>query len=702
MLQRARAAELRAFLDWGGAVLRPKGYHYVLPSGHHSRTFIRVAEALRADARAPRAIATWLFHGIHPDRQTSVVLDTGSLTPLVSELNLAAEQAGKRLAATMMLDSYPMSRFEYRRLLGPAEDTWVLGVLSVSSTGTLRQKLQTTLVETVGTNSYRLETLVTRHAPEESRIVVTDADGAGVHAPWVSLHDSSDVPLLPDSEQGCRACEAEASARLVRIDPTNMAAMVLPQPIRIVPQVVDGHRNRTLWETYEEIDPEASTAHSFHGPTGTRRNAPRLDGDANQVFFEPGAILAKGGGDVLVRRLAALKDGLRRAGREDKTPRLISQATRWCVETRPDVVIVDQDERDLFASPATQRPAFETSWAEVQARLTRIFDGAEPQYVFHDSNADGLEATFVDINGAPSRPPATRVAIVALGARTGVTLQRMFLDTRAHWGQGVEIVGVVVHAHPRDLRTWESIRNTFKDHHGRAKLVALWLACIPRRSPIAEEIRLLKLLDDASLSDDTRQHVALRIRHELPATLWSSEEHRLRPTSYFGEGLTAPRVLLAVGSAVQAARQEARTPGNPDWVVFDLPTIFRSYFDGLIHSSVLRWLEPSECWWGDREQDCVHLLQEVEKRSRQDRDWGLLLPELLLAAAQNKIPWAGAQHLLARAEQELARLRKPGVGEEPPADADGPALSHNCAPWLELGIAAVRQAELSDATNATQ
>ena len=299
VLQRARAAELRAFLDWGGAVLRPKGYHYILPSGHHARTFIRVAEALRADTRAARALSTWLLHGIHPERQTTVVLDTGSLSPLVSELNSAAEHTGNRLATTLMLDSYPVSRFEYRRLLGPAEGTWVLGILSVSSTGALRQNFQTTLVQTVGEGGYRLETLITRRSPEESRVVVMDQDGAGVHAPWVSVHDSSDIPQLPDSEQGCRTCQIDSLARLVRIDPTNMAAMVLPQPIRIVPKVVDGHRNRKLWEAYEEIAAEGSVPYSFHGPTGTRRHAPRLDGDANQVFFEPGTILARADASVL-------------------------------------------------------------------------------------------------------------------------------------------------------------------------------------------------------------------------------------------------------------------------------------------------------------------------------------------------------------------------------------------------------------------
>ena len=287
------------------------------------------------------------------------------------------------------------------------------------------------------------------------------------------------------------------------------------------------------------------------------------------------------------------------------------QAAHWCLDFHPDVVVVEQEERDLFAVADKANPTFDTPWSDVQGRLSSLFDGASPVFVCHNSTTHDLTDAFVDMHGAPSRPPATRVAIVALGARTGVTLQRMFLDTRAHWGPGIEIAGVVVHAHPRDQRTWESIRNTFKDHRGQAKLVALWLTCIPRRSPMVEEVRVLESLDMGALGDEARNLVQRRIRGESPETLWSSEPHLLRPTSYFGEGLTAPRVLLALGSAVQAARQEARTPGNPDWVVFDLPTIFRSFFDGLIHASVLRWLEPSECWWGDREQDCVHLLQEI-------------------------------------------------------------------------------------------
>lgn len=83
------------------------------------------------------------------------------------------------------------------------------------------------------------------------------------------------------------------------------------------------------------------------------------------------------------------------------------------------------------------------------------------------------------------------------------------------------------------------------------------------------------------------------MRGELDSAMWADPSVTLRPTSYFGTGLKADTFLLAVDSAVQAARQSARIPGNPDWVVFDLPAIFRSYFDGLIHAAVLRWLEPS-------------------------------------------------------------------------------------------------------------
>ena len=56
---RARSAEVQALLARGRAVWRPSGYHYRLPSGTHSDTFVRLADAIRSPEDA-LALASWL------------------------------------------------------------------------------------------------------------------------------------------------------------------------------------------------------------------------------------------------------------------------------------------------------------------------------------------------------------------------------------------------------------------------------------------------------------------------------------------------------------------------------------------------------------------------------------------------------------------------------------------------------------------
>ena len=103
---------------------------------------------------------------------------------------------------------------------------------------------------------------------------------------------------------------------------------------------------------------------------------------------------------------------------------------------------------------------------------------------------------------------------------------------------------------------------------------------------------------------------------------------------------------------MQEALEQNTSERTPEWVQFDLPNALRSYFDGLIHAAIIRWLTPERAWWGQDDNACVALLSELEGRF--EGDWKLLLPELLLAAAHGKIPDSGVRHLIARAESRLS------------------------------------------------
>ena len=107
---------------------------------------------------------------------------------------------------------------------------------------------------------------------------------------------------------------------------------------------------------------------------------------------------------------------------------------------------------------------------------------------------------------------------------------------------------------------------------------------------------------------------------------------------------------------MQAARIQARQCAAPYWAQFDLRRIMRSYFDGLIHACILRWCEPQEAWWGDDSSDCCDFLMELEGL---DFDFDLLLPELLLAGAQEKLPEEAIAQLVITAKDRLTDAKKP-------------------------------------------
>ena len=137
-------------------------------------------------------------------------------------------------------------------------------------------------------------------------------------------------------------------------------------------------------------------------------------------------------------------------------------------------------------------------------------------------------------------------------------------------------------------------------------------------------------------------------------TLLGRTNQRLRPHSYFGQELGSRETLCAVGSAMQAARIRASKQRAPYWAKFDLPRVLKSYFDGLIHVCILRWCEPQEAWWGTNSSGCCDLLQQLEGL---DFDYDFLLPELLLAGAQEKLPEEGVAHVLESAKSRIAASR---------------------------------------------
>ena len=102
---RCRTAELDALLRWGKALWTPSGYHYLLPSGEHRATFVRLADAIR-QPRDADVLAWWLLpHFRHPHR--ALLLDSSSLLPLVLALRARLAQFDIPLGNVGVRDAYP-------------------------------------------------------------------------------------------------------------------------------------------------------------------------------------------------------------------------------------------------------------------------------------------------------------------------------------------------------------------------------------------------------------------------------------------------------------------------------------------------------------------------------------------------------------------------------------------------------------------
>ena len=102
--------------------------------------------------------------------------------------------------------------------------------------------------------------------------------------------------------------------------------------------------------------------------------------------------------------------------------------------------------------------------------------------------------------------------------------------------------------------------------------------------------------------------------------------------------------------------------------MFDVGRLVRSYFDAVITCSAIRWLQPGELWWGAANDDADSVRDSVAYLLDQAIDGieeqVLLVPELLLAAAQGKVPTGAHEVVLERAELlSAAWPDEPGFSE---------------------------------------
>ncbi|MCW3047302.1 MAG: hypothetical protein JWO74_1586 [Solirubrobacterales bacterium] len=699
ILARCRAVELEALLRRTNAIWEPTSYHYRLPSGEHTDSFIRIADVFN-DRRASAALASWL-RGFTTD-STVAVVDTGTLVPLIDQLAILLERAAEQLplspglAGVETMDRYPRSRFEYLRRFREISEVEILAVLSVSSSGKTYDMLAHSLSETTG-GRWRAECLVSRNATDQADAVppvdATERQNAWLAVAGGGTNGGGDCDLCRDSER----------ARVVRIDPRTFSAMVLPEPRHEMPDIVSAARNASLFGAYDKRFAGAPAILLAPTETSRVRAQPLRRGEQRErVRFEPLTLLAQDGvADRVEKRLAELAALPQR----DPARETVAAALQSVRAVRPTVVMCDHEEVKTLAEAIRLEPVkggerrtMEEATALAEERFlqaaTAVCSTIERLVVVErDLSAHDLAARL----GAD-----TSFALLVAGLQTGVTLQHLMVEIQDAAQAEPRICALVLHAHPHDSASWRSVRNTFGGGQ-KSALLALWLTYLPARSPFGEEHQLLMSVQDAWL-DETRlgaraaweQRMAwtrpdrpeTEASPVVPSPLWSPVSMKLRRTSRYGD-LDDRRVVAAMGSALSQSIDRHDRDGAPEWVQVDLPNAFRSYFDALLHVSLLRWVAPSRAWWGSP-NECVSLIDELAGRfSRSVEDWRLLLAELLMAAALGKVPEEGVNVLLSYAQTMLTAQPTP---HDP--DADYPLA------FVELGDALVRHLRLGDPTPA--
>lgn len=671
LLGRALRVELRTLLDAGHAIWRPTDYHYQLPSGEHAGAFIRVGDAFRSP-RDVRVLTSWIAARLRD--QMAIAADSATLVPLITDLQAVMGGQGWTPGRVEMLDEYPRTRLDIARAVQPLAQSpgGILGLLSVNSSGRYRGLMQEVLADCAPDN-WSLVVLVDKTSSGYDRDLASIPSGSDVDrvATWTSVRDQA----LDQVEAGrCAWCRDNLRAPVVRIDPRSFEAVALPGEAFMMPDTVAARATLGFWENCfataaigVQCDP-ASGASLVARPKSTLM-AVRIHLD--RLLSDPEKLVATIATRVTdIQRSAASRQGNHLDQRKPLD------------FTGCDAVLVSADERRL--------PGYDALYAGLVPILSL---GSAPLLQMHP--VDSAPAEIDD---------CTNVVILALGNVTGWSMRQMMLAVRDRW-QGKHdrtLSGVVINTRPSARREWINLTRSFEN-----RLDAIWETYLPWGSPLDDEAVQLRqfateevlegLSEEArAFAEDRRLICGPRVRewierlHEVDedpgnvpdprALFWGSPpagtgRARVRNQSLYGFEVDAITAYAAVGAAMHSSRLRSASQ-DPRQAVFEMPAVSRSYYDAIILACILRWAQPQECGWGGDDREASRVMTELLARTQEEGDRKILLPELLLAAAQGKVPHPAAQELVSEAE---AAMRQWEVTDRAP---------------LELGLALLRKASI--------
>ena len=628
LVRNARAVELEAVLEWGRAIWRPSAYHYRLPSGEHAGTYIKLADAIR-EPRDAAVLTSWLARHLHDG--TGIVMDTGTLTPIALEAARLQRDAGHESGPVAILDQYPRTAVDIEDAVDRAAGDYgrVLAVLSISSSGRVLERLRSALDRRgAGLQRKHIEVLINKAAPAASADVTV----------WSPL--PGQAPLAERGSDGaddCDFCRDSARARIIPINPFSFDGMLPAQLRPITPDWTNPSHNAPLWEAADR-----SGALSVEAPAHPALARFRSQQIPMSIVLDMQQLLADG---EFVEELKSRIVGL--AGTEH-------------LRTDADVVLVPAHEREY--------EGFRDFWSAIQPTIATKDPPVHP-FALHAPFDEALRDVICR---------AESVLVVCLGIVTGTTLQKALTGIQtARDHHAYHLNALAVHARPATPREWRTLMNSYGRDEGTWALHAAWITYLPERSPLREELNVIEELRLNDFEGPARQFLDERLRicgkpgtsglgaeasaaAVAPTLFWGSQpDAKLTPNSIYGQGLGGVATYAAVGAAMNQGMLDANEQAAPEFRVFEMAAMVRSYYDPLILAAFLRWMQPHEVWWGWQGAEARTTMQHMLGRSQPEQLW-ILVPELLLAAAQGKLIKPGVDVLKAYVETLKRTETTPG------------------------------------------
>ncbi len=493
-----------------------------------------------------------------------------------------------------MIDDYPKTSSDLERAVRIAgRNKSVLALLSVSSSGAIKDKLVVALgrlAEAGFIENWHVFVALDRRANIRTPKVTT----------WLPLPGQG--PFAPNWYQeghNCQLCRSADRSRVFAINPTTFHGMVPYQIRRMVPSINSARENRRFWEVCSTQKSISFNTQPEPAMIPVRRRDDRLG-----IRFDWNLTLgANELPDIVANRLASLE------------------------AVKVDLVLAPS--HDLV------RPGYQGFWRSLSASLglPSSIDGFE----IDGQWGDELLGKVVN---------AESILVFTLGVVTGLSVQRALTRIQTiRKDENFSLRCACIHARLADSRAWETLQNSFAH-----ELRSAWVSPFPPTSPLDEEHQLIVGLDRGLLGDAGKDFYEERLlicsgdETNDKAIFWGSRSDvRLSPHSIFGESLDSRATLAAVGAAMQAARLRRPSLGVPEWPVFEMSAIVRSYFDALILAAVLRWLKPAEAWWGEDEVETKASVDQMLNRTSDLSQRAILVAELCLATAQGKVPASCAE-----------------------------------------------------------